>query len=348
MFRVRAIQVDHGDSLLVSYGSQERPFHLLIDGGPSGSLTTLLDVLRRARVDGRLRLEALIVTHYDLDHIQGIIELLTEIPSWLEIRDVWFNGHHHLAPEDTLGPGEGDTLSKLIRNKHLPWNVEFRRSEGDVDGGPVEQSVKGFTLDGDLWVNILSPDAQGLQALAQKWPKADLPPDDSSSTPSDLLGRGDEWPPRAFSRTRVGHFHSDTSVPNRSSIALLLTYGKKRALLAADAFSDVVKAGLALHLRAGEAIDLLKVSHHGSKGNTDRQLLDVLGCNRFLISTSGSRHKHPDHDLIERLVADYNDPEIIFNYGVGWPANWHDIPISWPSFRATYPEPSNPFVDVLL
>ncbi|MGP6460242.1 hypothetical protein LOY39_16355 [Pseudomonas rhodesiae] len=352
MFRVRAIQVENGDSLLISYGQDEQPFHMLVDGGPSGSSKTLLcvleSVLKSEGVDGQLWLEALVVTHYDLDHIQGVIELLNNTPPWLQIREVWFNGYHHLTPSDLLGPREGDALSKLIRSRKLAWNAAYRKQENDKDGGAILQSSHAVSLRGGLDVRVLSPDQDGLTALARHWTNPVLPPPEPESAPGDLLGRGDTWPPKNFFFNGGATFVSDTSVPNRSSIALLLTFDKKRVLLAADAFCDVIKRGLAIHLPNQEPIDLLKVSHHGSKGNTDKSLVDVLRCKKYLISTSGKTHKHPDHALIERLVAPRNEPEIIFNYAQGWPGEWQNILTNWPSFKVRYPEGGNKFVDVSL
>lgn len=348
MFRVRAIQVEHGDSLLVSYGMDEQLYHLLVDGGPSGSLLTLMSVLKSECVRGRLRLEALVVTHYDLDHIQGVIELLEDMPDWLDIGEVWFNGHHHLIPSDILGPREGDTLTKVIRSHGLSWNASFRNQQNGHNDAAIVQSSNAVSLRGGLEVRILSPDQDGLTALARHWTDPAIPPSDSESAPRDLLGRSEAWPPKRFSLNGSATFVSDTSVPNRSSIALLLTFDKKRVLLAADAFSDVIKRGLAMCLPGKESIDLLKVSHHGSKGNTDKSLLDMLGCRKFLISTSGKIHKHPDHALIERLVARHDSPEIFFNYSQDWPGNWQFRPANWPDFNTRYPKGGERFVDVLL
>lgn len=348
MFRVRAFQVAHGDSLLVSYGRDDRPYHLLVDGGPSRSWSTLRPLLKSALVGERLRLEALVVTHYDRDHIQGVIELLEHIPDWLEIGEVWFNGYHHLSPSDLLGPREGDTLTQLIRRCGLSWNTSFRNQKNGQSGAAILQSSNAVSLPGGLEVSVLSPDQYGLTALGRHWTDPASPPVDSESAPDDLLGPRDEWPPKRFNLNGGSDFVSDTSIPNRSSIALLLTFDNKRVLLAADAFADVIKRGLAISLPGKEPIDLLKVSHHGSKGNTNKSLLDGLGCKRFLISTSGEIHKHPDHALIERLVARYDNPEIFFNYSQDWPGNWKVRPANWPDFQTRYPQEGEQFVDVLL
>jgi len=348
MFRVRAFQVHHGDALLVSYGTTERPRHLLVDGGPSKSTETLLPVLENARVDDVLKLEALVVTHYDVDHIRGVIELLEALPSWLKIEDVWFNGYHHLGVADALGAKEADALSALIFKLGLPWNKYFQKSGSDNVGRAILQAPKPVFLPGGLEIRVLSPDQRGLAALAGVWKNPAVPPSEPQQLPRDALGHGDVWPPKEFSATRVHLFTPDGSIPNQSSIALLLTFDNKRALLAGDAFAEVVMAGLKLNGQDVKPVDLLKVSHHGSKGNTHMPLLKLIGCKCFLISTSGKMHNHPDHELIERLVADDRKPEIVFNYNAGWSEKWKQRPQGWPFYIARYPEYGKPFVDVLL
>lgn len=347
MFRVRAIQVEHGDSLLVSYGDECHLRHMLVDGGTTESIGTLLDVLKEVRdKDGQLRLEALVVTHYDLDHIEGVIELLGNVPSWLEIADVWFNGRRHLPRHDKLGQREGDVITHLIDGK-FSWNAKFREKDPQA-AGTIEQKCGPIFLAGGMEVRILSPDRERLSALASAWDSEIIPVSDKEPKPRDTLGRSDPWPPKAFDAAETNSFASDKSVPNGSSIALLLTYDERRVVLAADAFAGVLKKGLELHLPTGTPIDLLKVSHHGSKANTDRPLLKMIKCKKFLISTSGKVHKHPDHALIARLVVDLNEPEIFFNYGVGWPWNWHSRLMDWPPFRAHFPSTGQRFIEVLL
>lgn len=60
-------------------------------------------------------------------------------------------------------------------------------------------------------------------------------------------------------------------------------------------------------------IDLMKVSHHGSKANTSDELLDLIECKCFIISTDGSRHGLPNKETIARIVAKQSDCKIYFN-----------------------------------
>jgi hypothetical protein len=69
-------------------------------------------------------------------------------------------------------------------------------------------------------------------------------------------------------------------------------------------------------------VDYVKVSHHGSLNNTSQELLSLVSCNNYLISTNGGAayHKHPSRETIARIVYNSNRSEkevnIYFNYDI--------------------------------
>lgn len=342
MFEIKAIQADQGDALLVSYGSANAPRHLLIDGGMSRSIVNVLTVLESARQDGHLRLEALIVTHYDLDHIEGIIELLDAKPEWLEIADIWFNGQKHLQPLDVLGKKEGDRLTQLIVKLQLPWNAAFKRriiSNEFPDPVPLAGGM-------NIWV--LSPDTTTLQNLALEWTGPTPPADNVEENAPDLLGKKDTWPVASFGSYARAQFRADTSVPNGSSIAVMLEYGDNSMLLTGDAFSSVVENGMERRWQLPRRVDLLKISHHGSKANTRTRLLEKIVCLRYLFSTSGEQHLHPDQAMVARLLDSHPGAELIFNYRQPQTLGWESAPQDWPIGKLTFPNDGEPFVRVRL
>jgi hypothetical protein len=71
-------------------------------------------------------------------------------------------------------------------------------------------------------------------------------------------------------------------------------------------------------------LDLLKVSHHGSKGNTTAEMLERLDCQRFLFSSNGSRHGHPDPEAVARVLMTPADRKrtLYFNYASPWTKPW--------------------------
>lgn len=340
LLEVKLLQAGHGDAILISYG--ENPVrHILVDGGPIQALANLLAVLAAAREDGKLTLEALVVTHYDFDHIGGIIALLKRRPDWLQINDIWFNGFKHLASADMLGPHHGDVLADLIDRSGLPWNAAFQGQAVTVING------RDIHLPGEMTVRVLSPTAHELSALEKKWPA--VVAGDADSAPRDTLGHGDSWPPPSFFSLVDKRFSPDTSVANASSIALLLQFAHKRVLLSGDAHAAVVSAALATYWPAQKVnIDLLKVSHHGSQSNTSTTLLQELSCRRFAISTNGKIHAHPDQVLIARIVGSGSNVELIFNYHTTLTARWEQQPAAWPRYSTLYPRNNDPFVNIVV
>ena len=62
-------------------------------------------------------------------------------------------------------------------------------------------------------------------------------------------------------------------------------------------------------------MDLLKVSHHGSRYTTSLELIQKLACQRYVISTNGSIFKHPDQEAIARVViGSRGSAQLYFNY----------------------------------
>jgi beta-lactamase superfamily II metal-dependent hydrolase len=342
MFELLSLQAEHGDALLVRYGDHVAPHYIMVDDGPSGTHHAIIEALDAWRAHRDiLRLETLVVTHYDLDHIEGVIDLLNNKPKWLEINDIWFNGLDHLGPADLMGPAEGDELSKLIASAKYPWNIAF-------GGNAVKVAAAvSVSLAGGMEVWVLSPSQPQLYEVARQWRSGKLQPrDNDNAKPRDLLGRKDTWPPGDFSSLANTKSTADSSIPNGSSIALMLKFAGKHLLLAGDAFADVVENGLQLHWKSTPEVEMCKISHHGSQANTTATLLKAMRCRRFLISTSGKIHKHPDNVLIARLLALAHKPEIVFNYLQKQTAGWQTAPKGWPVFTATYPRTGEAFVRV--
>jgi hypothetical protein len=114
-------------------------------------------------------------------------------------------------------------------------------------------------------------------------------------------------------------FSSDTGAPNGSSIALLAEFGGASVLLAADAHAPVLAASIRTLLERRRIprlkLDLFKVSHHGSQNNLSKELLNLIDCSRYLISTNGDHFYHPDRQAIARILKYGGDrKELHFNY----------------------------------
>jgi len=70
---------------------------------------------------------------------------------------------------------------------------------------------------------------------------------------------------------------------------------------------------LAKRLTAKLAVQLFKLSHHGSRQNVTPELLDLIEPERVLVCTDGSQYNHPDEDALELVRKHYPGVPIIFS-----------------------------------
>lgn len=114
-------------------------------------------------------------------------------------------------------------------------------------------------------------------------------------------------------------FLEDTDVVNGSSIAFILEYEEKKILFLGDSHPSVIEEQLkkmGFEKDKKIKIDLMKVSHHGSKGNITNGLLEIIDCDKFLICTNGYQYSHPDQEAIARIIASNKEKRklIFMNY----------------------------------
>lgn len=347
MLRVEFLPAAHGDCILVSYGADgpdEPTRWVLIDGGPSHTYDALRGRVTEAGIE---RFEAVIVSHIDADHIDGVIRLIQDEQIPVEIGDVWFNGRHHLdqavdrAVRDgvtQLGGVEGEILGVLLADLKLPWNAAFGGGPIVVDDDP-RQPLPVVELAGGLKLTIVSPYVRELDRLRKAWDKAvraaGFEPGDRDKALEILHRRGRLQAPPA----QLGG--DDSSEANGSSIAFLVEYGGAAVLLSGDAFHSVISRSLdrlrtERATRDGIALDVWKLAHHGSRNNTDAAMLRRADCRNFVVSTNGDRFRHPDREAIE-MVASVLDAELWFNYRSATTAPY-ETAAAW-SGRTHYPEP---------
>ena len=330
MLELEMLPAREGDCLLLTYGHPDSPRRILIDGGRA---STYADIKNRlgGLPERQRNFELLVVTHVDRDHIEGVLAMLEDPARSIRFHDLWFNAYHHLLNDsvESFGPRQGEKLTTAILEQRLPWNLAFKGKSAETR----EDNLPTVELDGGLKLTILSPSREKLEAMVTKWEadcaEAGLIP---GSTParSDLP---DEL--EAFGRFQIDAaadepFQKDTSKPNGTSIALLAEYEDKRLLLAGDAHADLLTESLRpLAQKTGGklSLDAFKLSHHGSAANTSRDLLDLISCRTYLISTNGSIYRHPDKAALARVVKSGNvEKELIFNYETSGTRFW-DNPV---------------------
>lgn len=239
---------------------------------------------------------------------------------------------------------QGDRIGLLIRDFSRPWNRIFDGKPIVVpDDGPLPR----VPLAGGVTITLLSPLTEQLGRLQTLWQrdlmKARVSPDALELVGPSTLADEEEAVPatgetervrgqRAFDAVRADAdleslanvpFHDDMSIPNGSSIALLIEAGEHSLLIGADAYSRVLETSIRrlLDERGQDRLRLsvFVVPRGGSRTSVSRELLELINCNRYVIASSGRRYNHPNSESIARiLVYGRAEPDaqqtLIFNY----------------------------------
>lgn len=116
-------------------------------------------------------------------------------------------------------------------------------------------------------------------------------------------------------------YEPDDSATNGSSIAFVLKVDEKRVLFLGDAHAETIVDSLMELYGKGNApfwFDAVKLSHHGSYNNNSPELLKLVRCNNWLISTNGDKYNHPDLPTLAHIIANGNnhEPRLYFNYNI--------------------------------
>lgn len=344
MFRIDLLPAEYGDALWIEYGSGAVPHRVLIDCGTSAVFPRIRDRILALPVEDR-HFELLVVTHVDLDHIGGVLDLLNEREALqVTFGEIWFNGFVHLTPggvvpqpeaDDILGPLQGERLTELIVSAGAGcWNKVVHGGALVVpDAGSLQPTT---VLPGGLSLTLLSPRQQQLDRLRPVWVaacrKAGIAPGAATAGDDQVLGEDAELPEEDdilgdpdVDLLAASPFKPDRAVANGASIALLAEYDGRRALLAADAHAPVVVDALSrLPGNAGRMrLDAVKLSHHGSRGNTSDLLVQAIDGANWLVSSNGKQFRHPDKEAIARVIRGAGSgARLHFNYRTEYNDVW--------------------------
>ncbi len=346
VFRVRLLPALHGDCVWIEYGEEGSISRVLIDGGPVGAYPALRAEIERLPPEQRT-FELMVVTHIDADHIDGVVKLMRHPELGAKFNEVWFNGWPQLATLPTLapateasadegrGPISGSYLDHMLIRSGAACNARFReRAVCVADEGALPRVRLGCGME----LTLLSPTVEKLRSLRATWSQAfaklGREPGDAdfvqSKLDNDRRFRGDEGAalavPAGLDEAAALAQDLDAAVANGSSIAFVAEYADQRCALLGDAHAPLIEKSFRRMASArGESklrLAAVKLSHHGSKGNTTPGLVRAIDCRNYLVSTDGSIFHHPDDEAIQCVVAYAKPVRLFFNYQsertIGW------------------------------
>lgn len=322
--KINFLKAFNGDAIHILYKHNGKDINIVIDSGSSKAYEEEEQIPPYEIIDGEFKnlinslkikkqiINLLIMTHVDDDHIGGVLK-------WMEseefdinmIERVWFNS----------GKLINEYFTNLKTTKNVPvlkLNIFESLKTSISDGVSFEEKIKGIGNSklikaDDIYDEkelgakflILSPSDENLKKLLTKW-KDEEPDSLKTSIPS-------EYKKTLKMLLEEDKDKYDSTVHNGSSIAFILEIQNKKLLFLADSFHITIVESMKRLGICSFDVDLVKISHHGSKYNTSNKLLEKINCKKYVISTSlyGGR---PHKVTIARIIHNNPNCEIYLNY----------------------------------
>jgi len=307
--KFKFLEAGSGDSIFIS----TKKTNVLIDGGDSGTFE--LGFLDEVGI-----IDIMILTHYDRDHIDGLIDLLEyekieilENPNYIsKIKEVWANSFVKAFPYVTTSnnTSKQDLVTLLDFIRDLKGKIQLK------DNFSVNKQ-RHFKHQ-DLKFILLSPNDEQLAKILpieiEKYEKDNLTANIIQTSSKDC-----EKSIATLAENKDDKL--DTSIPNSLSIAFILVYKEKNYLFLGDAhiksltkeLKDLQKQYNKFH-----NFEFIKLSHHGSRNNITKEFIQSATTKNYVILTNGKRHGHPDKETLSKILVYRNNKNDKINFIVNY------------------------------
>lgn len=289
---VKSFDVGQGDFFLIKLtDSSGKYFNLMVDCGKKEKLDELTIALNGQRLNG------IVVTHVDDDHITGVIELVENDERYPFLEDAFiiynkfdetlitYDKGNKLYEEIKRRLSQKMLLKSYARNYNRENKAIERRKKKEELSVHILSKVQRMLMNTDMlekdnvYITLLSPDINTLKKFMRDWKKTS-----ESKTKSQ----------------------ENAKLKNQSSIVLLIEFNGKRLLMMGDGIVNDAYEALK-DIKGVKTIDYIKLPHHGAEDSNMgiEKFCDNYSCKNFGITIKerqDGEKKHPNRALIESLI----------------------------------------------
>lgn len=282
---LNVLPASNGECIWIRYG-EKKYTNIIVDAGPASFAKGFRELIDKI-VEKREIVDLLILTHIDDDHIKGFMKYIEE-RECAEIKEIWLNGE----PKDAVGyqvhsPRNVGGLVDLIKGKNIKLTTPI-----------LEGRIKKIN---DAEIIVMTPTQEVVDEVAAEIAK--YTPHCSEEVNKKTIDQILE----------EDQFVEDKSDTNKASISFVLCYKGKNIAFLGDAHPRDVIEGKKRYCEKMD-IELVKLAHHGSKYNTNLELLECMKASKFIVSRKSSGHK----ETIARITNSIDNAIVYCNY------NWWD------------------------
>lgn len=307
-FSIQIHPAFQGDTISIMFNMQNNC--ILIDTGTKrsylkGSLKKQLKKIQNV--------DLLVLTHTDEDHIGGILKYYEDKDRKTKLfKNVWFNTGDLISSKLKLATKNEYQIpvdDSDILNMSLKQGLTLESCLLSDDILPYQLITSGKTHEMYLAeIQVLSPEIDDLIEFHKKWEvEKEYHLEVAYKTDYNLT----------ISKLLNSNYTENGTLANKSSIAFIFNYKDKKILLMGDAFPSVIETNirkLGYNENNKLKLEVVKVSHHGSKNGMSPTLLNIIDCDKFIISTNGSNGL-PSKECLARIVAHKKEKVFLyFNY----------------------------------
>jgi len=322
-----------GDSIWIETENS----NILIDGGFGYTFSEILNKFLVLEVMGK-KLDLVVLSHNDDDHILGLIELIKHQKNYLyhdknldsTIKQVWFNSLDFDTPNvDDISKSSNSSKNSLISFSKLMRDKDNRISFIEHVSTDLKEFQKPIVINNEIEILLLSPNNIKLDELLDV--KSKIKNRDYSDYLEQINNNSsniEEYESEDADNSLIDlcnkPFKPDGAEPNGVSIAFILIHENKKYLFLGDAHIPLIVGELKKHKeyfnsRGKIEFEFIKLSHHGSRKNINRDFLSLVETENFIVLTNGSKYAHPDKETLSKIICDKtrnNQKSInfIFNY----------------------------------
>lgn len=212
----------------------------------------------------------------------------------------------------------GSRLAANLNFYGYNWNSYFGRQAVSHQKEPIQ-------LNDEVKITVLSPTSNELEKLKKVWkrelktkfPTIELNGDaifDDAIECISLMQRPRHIQNLVKYTSTTNNLESmanmsfpeDVDEINASSITCIVEFNGKKLLFLGDTIPSVAAAQLRIIF--GETkfpvhFDAIKLAHHGSAKNINKELLNIIDSEHYFISTNGNQYGHPDIETIAKIIV---------------------------------------------
>ncbi len=309
---IKCLKAEHGDAFIITVAQGDELHYIVVDGGPSSKfcIEEVVDALKAIPF-----VDLMILTHFDDDHIAGLLAYLEAYKdTTLPVKEIWANCSKEIRVHTSsdISYPQANTLDEYLNT--------FCAKQELIRKDNINNILPKIDL-GFCKIQVLSPTPAALQTNLNQYICT------NATIASRRVDNDRDISLEELAKRERKEAAEGDDVINRSSIAFQFEAEGKTVLMMGDADPWIVYhklVDLGYSENAPLKADLMKVSHHGSRNNTCMQLLNILDCNKFLLSTNGGfcNSYHPDRETLAKLLICAKRKEgsqvfLYFNYPKG-------------------------------